>query len=190
MRSDTIKISTTGEGIAEALRQAEAVAVYKGLSSKETLQLRLLAEEMMGMFRGLTEELEAEFYIEDKDGAFEMHLKTPTEMNADKRKKLLEASTSGKNEAAVGVTGKIRSVFESLFEPEKKGAPRYIALGLVSDPVAASTATWSLRDYRDAVRDDAEAWDELESSIVAKVADEVKVGIRGGYVEMVIYKIF
>ena len=190
MRSDTVKISTSGEGIAEAIRQAEAVAVYKGLSDKQKLQLRLLCEEMMGMFRGLTEEYEAEYFIEDKDGVFEMHLSAPTEMNAKKRKKLLEASTSGKNAAAVGITGKISNVFESLFEPEKAGAPRYFTLGFVSDPTAASTAVWSLRNYRDAVKGDQEAWDELECSIVAKLADEVKVGIRGGNVDMVVYKKF
>ena len=54
---------------------------------------------------------------------------------------------------------------------------------------------WSLMRYRDEVykrcRDDqqaAEAWDELEKSVVAKVADDVKVSIRGRTVEMTIVK--
>ena len=33
-----------------------------------------------------------------------------------------------------------------------------------------------------------EAWDELEKSVVSHVADEVKVSIRSGTVEMIIYK--
>ena len=33
-----------------------------------------------------------------------------------------------------------------------------------------------------------EAWDELEKSVVAKVADDVKVSIRGRVVEMTIIK--
>ena len=33
-----------------------------------------------------------------------------------------------------------------------------------------------------------EAWDELEKSVVAKVADDVKVAIRGRTVEMTIVK--
>ena len=33
-----------------------------------------------------------------------------------------------------------------------------------------------------------EAWDELEKSVVAKVADDVKVSIRGRMVEMAIIK--
>lgn len=35
-----------------------------------------------------------------------------------------------------------------------------------------------------------EAWDELEKSIVAKLADDVQVGIRSGKVELVIRKRF
>ena len=33
-----------------------------------------------------------------------------------------------------------------------------------------------------------EAWDELEKSVVKNVADDVKVAISGGYVEMIILK--
>ena len=42
-------------------------------------------------------------------------------------------------------------------------------------------------------RDDAgarEAWDELEKSIVANLADEVEIYIQGSHVELVIYKKF
>lgn len=190
MQSDMIKVTTSGSGIEEALRQSEAVAVYKGLSDKDRLKLRLLCEEMMGMFRGITEEVEAEFYIKDNEKSFEIHLRTTTEMDRYKRRKLLDVSTSGKNIAATGVTAKIRSVFESLFEPEKKGTPRYLTFGFESDPVTQSTTVWSLMNYKNAVKDDKEAWDEMETSIVANLADEIKVGILGGSVEMVIYKKF
>ena len=33
-----------------------------------------------------------------------------------------------------------------------------------------------------------EAWDELEKSVVKNVADDVRVFIRGGYVELTILK--
>ena len=33
-----------------------------------------------------------------------------------------------------------------------------------------------------------EAWDELEKSVVKNVADDVRVSIRGGFVEMIILK--
>ena len=190
MRSDLIKISSTGEGMTEALRQTDAVAKFKALPEKPSLQLRLLCEEMLGMFRGLTGEVEAEFYIEDKDGAFEMHLTTITKMDTQKRKDLLAASTSGKNEAVKGVSGKLRSVFEQIVEPGAPNAPRFFVLGWGSDPMAAAQATWSLNAYRQAVEENTEEWDELEKSVVASIADDIKVGILGDNVEMTIYKNF
>jgi hypothetical protein len=52
---------------------------------------------------------------------------------------------------------------------------------------------WSLNDYRTCLesvseKDDAskEAWDELEKSIVANIANDVLVGVKGDKVEMTI----
>ncbi len=64
--------------------------------------------------------------------------------------------------------------------------------------VTGSTAAcvWSMQQYKtqmEAILDlpeAREAWDELEKSIVAKLADEVSVFIRGGGVELVIDKAF
>jgi hypothetical protein len=190
MRSDLIKINSTGEGITEALRQADAVAVYKTLPNKSRLQLRLLCEEMMGMFRTLTGEVEAEFFIEDREDVFELHLETDTTMDSKKRRDLLSASSSGRNEAVTGMTGKLRNVFEQLFEPASADSTKGVFVPGFGAPSAASAASWSLSEYRKSVKGDAEAWDELEKSVVASIADEIKVGIRGGKVEMIIYKKF
>ena len=46
MKTRVITVNSNGEGIGEALRQTELVAQSYDLSNKETLQLRLLAEEM------------------------------------------------------------------------------------------------------------------------------------------------
>ena len=53
---------------------------------------------------------------------------------------------------------------------------------------------WSMKEYRSAVaahrEQEPEKWDELEKSITARLADEVKIFIRGNAVEMVIEKSF
>ncbi len=43
MKSDIIHISSDGTGIAEALKQTEAVAAYKSLSGRDSIHLLLLA---------------------------------------------------------------------------------------------------------------------------------------------------
>lgn len=199
MRSDTIRVRSSGSGMAEALSAAERVAAYKGLSRKDALHLRLLTEELMGMLSGLTGETEAEFFIEDEDKTFRIHLVTETAMDAEKRKKLLSSSSSGKNAAVTGVMSKIRDLFHQAFEPLEEGTPAYYSAGWIGyeiDPAAADFAfqdhTWSFNRYKESLNEEKnkEEWDELEKSIVANLADEISIGINKNRVEMIIFKKF
>ena len=198
MRSDTIHISSTGEGISEALTQAEKVSAYISLDKKDAIHLRLFTEEMMGLMRARTGENEADFWIEAHNGRCELHLKVLTLMDAEKRKGLISVSSSGKNSAAKGFMGKIKDVFEKAFEHMDAQYSGAAGLGVIppaaapGEPMGGVPAVWSLSSYRDFVKrdDDCEKWDELEKSVVAKLADEVKVFINGSNVEMVIEKTF
>ena len=116
MKSDVIIVNSDGKGLEDALNQAEAVAVYKGLNGKEALHLRLLAEEMLGMLRAIVGQVSGKFWIEDSKKDFQLHLQAETVIDLDKRKALLGASTSGKNSAAKGIMGKIRDIFDEAIE--------------------------------------------------------------------------
>ena len=201
MKSDIIHVTNEGEGFDKALGQAEAVARFRDLDRRGALHLRLLTEEMMGMMRALTGEREADFWIEDDGGTVDLHLAVQTPMNAEMRKNLLAASTTGENSAAKGVTGKIRDLFEQFLEPENSRIPSDLVTGMDyaysgGDFGALSVAAagiWSMNRYMAAVKEGrtpVEDWDELEKSVVAKLADEVKIGIAGQDVEMVISKKF
>ena len=203
MKSDIIHVTSSGEGISLALQQADAVAAYKSLSPKDSLHLRLLAEEMMGMMRALAGNQEADFWIEDEGDVFRLHLKAKVQMNTELREKLLSASTSGKNAAAKGVSGKIRDLFSRMLE----GTGDVDAYAAGFSPMCAEAMTvssaaavarnapymWSFNKYKSSAADDPdkkEDWDELEKSVLAKVADEIEIGISGGFVEMIVYKKF
>ena len=197
MKSDVIHVMSDGAGFDQALAQAEAVARFLDLDHRSALHLRLLTEETMGMMRAMTGEREADFWIEGGDGAVSLHLAVQTPMNAEMRKKLLSASTSGENSAAKGVTGKLRDLFERFLEPEDGCLPGDLITGMDyaysgGDFGALSAATaglWSMNRYKAAVKEGrvpAEDWDELEKSVVARLADEVEIGIAGRNVEMVI----
>ena len=184
MKTDVIIIANDGSGMEEALRQAEKMSVYKELSRKDALHLRLLTEETLGMMRSLTGTARGEFWIEDEDREYRIHLKTMTNMTFDKKDRLLEVAGSGKNEAAKGIMGKIRTFFDPLGE-----SPVFFDL-------AMENTTWSMSAYRTSVQSRleedyagaAEAWDELEKSVVQNLADDVKVYIDGRNVEMVIIR--
>ena len=51
--------------------------------------------------------------------------------------------------------------------------------------------SWSLYSYKTAVKEaEADAYAELERSIVAKLADDIIVGVRGKQVEIIVKKSF
>ncbi len=203
MEFNRIIVKSNGEGMEKALRMAELAASACDLPRRSALQLRLLSEEMMGILRSITHETEATYWITEKDRQFALHLATDTAMRSDKRSELLSVATSGRNEAARGVTGKLRSLFEAAMDPDADDMPSLLSMGLSSMASPGSvwlspvSVDWSMNAYKQGVEESApqdseaaEAWDELEKSVVSRLADEVTVAIRGQNVEMVIYKAF
>ena len=198
MKTDVITVSAKGKQMEKALDQVEKVAAYKGLSPKNTLHLRLLTEEMMSMMRSITGEPEGEFWIEDNGGEYQLHLRVAARMSIEKREQLLSVSASGKNEAARGLMGRIREFFDWGCDEDYDGFTG--SMLLMPEAIEHSSTPlldweWSMRRYEDALSAQAdqdtaarEAWDELEKSVVKHVADDVKVYIRGGFVELVILK--
>jgi hypothetical protein len=190
MKTDVIRVTSSGSGMEKALEQAEKVALYKGLPRKNALHLRLLTEEAMGLLRSITGDVDGLFWIEDDGDTYELHLKVDTLTDEDQRRQLLSVASSGKNEAAKGLMGKIRSFFEPA-----EGIPVMFDMTMADAPGWADF-TWSLSAYQVQLQEMVEqkrngadeAWDELEKSVVTHVADDVKVGIRGREVEMVILK--
>lgn len=198
MKTDVIVVSSSGKQMQAALDQAEKVASYKGLSAKNALHLRLLTEEMMGMMRAITGETEGRFWIEDQDGVYQLHLAVETTLTSTKRSNLLATSTSGKNESARTLMGWIRDIFD-------RGADADVAAftsRMMTPGVMEQTGSpvmdweWSMAQYEEEIastveREDQEAqapWDGLEKSVVAHVADDVKVSIVGRRTEMIIVK--
>ena len=198
MKTDKISVSSQGARMNAALEQADKVAAYKGLSMKDVLHLRLLTEEMMGLMRSITGEREGIFWIEDEDGEYRLHLQVRTLLNSEEREQLLAVSSTGKNESAKGLMGRIRDFFDWGSDED---LATYTSPLLLPDAFEYTRSPsldweWSMARYENALstqieqgdQNVREAWDELEKSVVSHVADEVKVSIRSGTVEMIIYK--
>lgn len=205
MKTDVIEISPAGEGMAEALRQTEQAAAYRDLSPKEGLRLRLLSEEMMGMLRTIVGGGPSRFWIESEGKRFSLHLSAEVQLDADMREELLKASTSGKNAAVQGFMGRIRDIFTRIAAPNESSiSPTDYGFSYVDvtsfDDASLGVTThgitygWSMNAYKSAVEErreeEPDKWDELEKSITARLADEIRIFIRGNAVELVIEKAF
>ncbi len=198
MKSDVIIVSSRGSQMGKALDQVEKISAYKDLSPKNALHLRLLTEEMMGLLRSITGETEGAFWIEDQDGNYEFHLRTSTRMTSTKREQLLSATTSGKNESARSFMGWIRDFFEQGADEDIGYAGSPLMMPELYEHSMSSSLDWewSMIRYEQALAPRVErkeekaleVWDGLEKSVVARLADEVKVSIKGQTVELIIYK--
>ena len=204
MNTAEIRITSLGEGMEDALAATEQLGLDSGLGHKENLRLRLLAEELIGMLRGIAGSVEAIYQAGQENQSFTLCLRADVNMSMELRRQLLAASSSGKNAAARGLMGRIRNMVAAfiLFEKGDSTLPSGLSMGLMSmgSPTvyrSGDAYAWTLKRYMCEVRSSqeqneeaAEAWDELEKSIVANLADDVSVKIEGSYVEIAITKAF
>ena len=205
MESEQIKVKSDGTGREQALAETERTAAHLNFGKKEALRLRLLAEETLGMVQAITGDFEALFWLETLRGkTVELHLRAVAGMDYDKKQELIAASSSGKNEASRGFMGMVRDLFERgmhSFEEVNRMQLRYggapLAVGTLGaynmDGMAVVPYTWSLEQFRENLEAERreseaaeEARDELEKSIVASIADDVRVFVEGNRVELTI----
>ncbi len=211
MSTERIKITNIGyDDPAEmktALNLTENFSHTLNLNAKMTSRLRLLTEEMLSMVRNITEEFVAEFYIEAEDNVCKFHLEAKSNLDYGKRRELLSVSTNGKNIAPVGIMEKIRGIFEAgLYNMEESfnlqaeyggSCLDYGMLGSIDADMSQAVYAWSMQKYKNSIdtqRQDEDntaaldAWDELEKSIIANIADDVQVGVTKNGVELIITK--
>lgn len=192
MRSNDCNIKKGTTDLTPILAETEKVTKYNGLSQRNALVLRLLAEELVGMLPALVSRFDGVFWVENEGDSYELHVNLFVEqMDALKRDELIRFSSNNKNVAAVGITGKICAVFDYMTMGGDELGMVFLAGKYGYAPSLDCSSLWSLRSYRDTVApEETERWDELEKSIIAKLSDDVLVGVRGKKVSIVIKKHF
>ena len=201
MKTKKIYVNNQETGMQEALEITERVGMENGLDAKQMRRLRLLAEELFGMLRSIAGSMDADYWLENEGKSFEIHMKSDVNLTEEMKKQFLAASSSGENSAAKGFMGRLKVMIAgALFANAPSDSLLFsgLSLGLISmaSPTAMGAGStsylWSLRKYKDEAgkEGESEAWDELEKSIVANIADEVSVKIVGTSVEIIVNKKF
>ena len=105
---------------------------------------------------------------------------------------MVSISKNNKNAAAKSIAGMIRSVVENflLDEDVQKAMAMPMNVYMPASHMDYSYL-WSLEGFKDSVKpEETEQWDELEKAMVAAVADDVIVGVKGKKADIVIVKNF
>ena len=194
MKTDTIQLHTSDihDKIADLSAETEKLADLSGLGKKEKMKLILITEELAEAVPQLLNYGPGFFSAENEGSVYTISfvIKPDKPLYNDERKKLVKYSTSGKNALAVGISGKIREAAEKIIadhleekEYENSGSSTSVRRNHVLFDDGSAEA-WSLSGYRSGSEKGTKSWDELEMSILAKIADEITVGIMSGNVEI------
>lgn len=198
MKSNICKIENGTKDLDVILKESERVAEYNGLTHKQTLQLRLICEEIDGMLPNIIDDFNGEFWIEFEDGICKVNISIQIpEYTAEKKTELINIAKNKKNSAVVGIVGKIRDSIENFLLDEVRMealalSTVYLGLGTGYSEGADYTYLWKLEEYRNSVKQEeqVEKWDELEKSVIASVADDVIVGVKKKQANIIIVKKF
>ena len=150
------------------------------------------------MLPNIIDDFEGIFWIEFEDGVCKVHVSIEIpEFDTDKKADLIGVSKNKKNAAAVGIVGKIRNAIENFFLDEQaigafdvSSGAFYLSTGYCEG--IDYSYFWTLDNYRNDVKqkERVEDWDELEKSVIASVADDIIVGVKGKRADIIIVKKF
>ena len=206
MVSDKFMVNSDAERLAASRYATENFAWKVKLDKRATLRLDLLVEETLGMVNAMLGDFYGQlWFVENADGACEIHFEATTDMDADKKRELIAMSTTGKNASARGFMAKLGEVISNALFGLGDSMDIYgqetIRYGIVHMPYTDMSGmelipVWTLHTYRDELAQandgklTAEAIEDLEKSIVASLADDIVVGVKGDRVDMIITKKF
>lgn len=208
MKSDIIEIQSDLSGKEDAFKAADGFIAYNRLEGKNAMHIRLLTEELVSMVHGIMDKFRGSLWFESEntdDGVLcRICLSAKRGVDPKEEEHFLSVSSSGKNENAKGVLGKIREAFRVSAQHSADGfyMNEYVALNnwysmgshrFNVQNEELSEQYWSLANYIDSLsrdsNDSKEEWDELEKSIIARLADDVKVWLKIDTTEVVIEKL-
>lgn len=198
MKSNVCKIENGTRDLDAILKESRKVAVYNDLDQKQAMHLRLICEEIDGMLPNIINDFSGDFWIDFTDGVCKVNVSVRfEEFTIEKKDELIGIAKDKKNAAAVGIVGKIRSELENIFMDEESLKIYAMASGATHSANGYGDGVeyaylWTLEQYRDSVKkeDKTEAWDELEKSIIAAIADDIIVGVKGKQADITIVKKF
>lgn len=167
-RTNNLKLTGASNDIDRAKALAESFAKRQRLLNKDAHKLELMTEESIALIQTLINGSKASLWIEGSGLEFRIHLTIDTRVGTEEYKRLIGLSSSGKNEAIKGFTGRI---FDAMIRGVKT----------VDNSDGAQKFEWDM---------DSEniSQDELSESILAAIASGIKVGVTKEKVELVVEK--
>ena len=206
-QSRKIAVGKNAALTSEAMDAAETFVNSLDLAPKTALRMRLLTEEILEMLKSMVGQFSGLFWLEADGKECRICIDGTAEVDVDAERDLLSVATDGKNASVKGFTAKLsqflrhyKAYISLLAERMNSGAGAFaedfLFMGATQPDFGASEISWSMSGYKTFLLDDThaktaqieEARDELEKSIVASLADDVKVGVKDDRIQITVIK--
>lgn len=161
-RTNTVKIPASAAHAGEAIKVAERYALRQRLDENSKMQLEIMCEEALGVVGAIVENVKTDFWIEGSGLKYRIHVRFDASVGSDEYKKLLNLSSTGKNEAIQGFSGKIWEVM--------------------------TTGLSKKENYEWSMNEGGEGQKDLGESILTSMASDIKVSIDRERVEFIVVK--
>ncbi len=175
MITDVTMLDSNGSHTELALDTIEGLADVQKLSHKDTMHLRLLAEEVLAMVRLAVTDYTARFWAEGEGKEYRLILEADVVLNEAEKNTFLSLASTGENEADIGIGQRIARMFR--VGAHGKGEEGY---------------SWSFNNYKKELLESGIkgiALENLEKSVIANLATNVRVSIKEKKVRMTIDKL-
>ncbi len=184
---------------------AEKFAAYNSFDSKAANNIRLLTEELVGMAGGIMEGFKGDLWFGSEKTAegtlCRICLSSEKLADCTEVKLFLSVASSGKNENAKGLPGRIREVFRVSAQYSKDNAEldsfmssndRQLIGGShheLSDSLASERWRSMMAERNSRPAKQSSDRDEPQKSMIGSVADDVKVRLKSDTTQPVIEKL-
>ena len=170
IRTNTVHMIPGESGLEDAIQTARGYAKRQNLEKRAAVQLELLTEESLGFVQRVVDHTSRDFWIEGTGEIYRIHLRFDAKVGSEAYKKLIKLSTSGRNEAANSIAGKVwEAVLMGLKRPPEKGSK------------GKNSFVWQLSEA--GVNEE-----EIGKSILGAVASDVRVSVTTERVELIVSK--
>lgn len=197
MKSDiiTIKNNIKKEDIEKLLIQVEKLADYQNLNEKQSRQLRLMVEELLGFEKGILGFSKGQLHIENNETEYKICLHSDVQIDAWTREYAADCSSSHENAAYRGFKGKLRKIMDTMCDYDALSPSSMEVAGYLSSTneicyTETYDHAWSMNEYKEQVQENTAEWDMLEHSILANLADDVIVAARMNFIDIIVVKNF
>ena len=167
-RSNTVRIAPGESGLQDATRVARTFAERQNLDERAVGQLELLTEESVEFIQRLMDQTWREFWIEGTGVVYRLHIRFAAQVGSAEYKKLLDISSSGKNDAVSGLTGRIREA---------------MLMGMKRSPEKGKESKGGF-EWQLSSSDASE--EEIGKSILGALASDIRVSVTSERVELIV----